>query len=532
MSKTDTDLMTRRSLKAVCALLAVCAIAMFAIRALNDRLWSDELLTTTLLGAHDLPKLWAGIALGIDGNPPFYLTAAWLIVAALPQALSLVAVLKLVNLALTAVAVIALCRVGRRIISSEACWIGALLFVTLNDNVVRIAFELRTYAIYFLMAALAVLFQQRLIEQQRRRNVFELAIVYVGLTLAHTFGIVYVACTALAGVLSQLRGPRSCLQFTTIAVAPSVLALAAWSPVLREQLEVAKPYGWMEQPGLPELLETLFASKTSMWVAMLELLCLASGLISSVQKGIDLRAAVHGPRLQPRRYVILVLAAITAVTLVGWIVARVTFPLFVPRFFTPQLIVSLSLHLAFGEWLVQHAWQRRNVVLLLGAAVALLAVQNVVQLSRQSPHGGTVCADEKGSYLESPFVNGELPVIAESPHTFLPRANYADHGSAYRFPLDWEVVLNYPEQPRGNAVDFHIMRGLQAWAPMPSVMSTEDLVRTYPTFLVIEQSGRAWFRNLKATRDVVAERLAVTPATVDAPSSCTIWKVTKASARH
>ena len=532
MIMTDTDLMRRRSLKAACALLIGCAVAMFAIRALNDRLWSDELLTTTLLGARDLPKLWAGIVMGIDGNPPFYLTAAWLTTVALPQAMSLVVSLKLVNLVLTGVALIALCRVGRRVISSEACWIGALLFVTLNDNVVRIAFELRTYALYFLMASLAVLLQQRLIERQRRGDVLGLAMVYVGLTLAHTFGVVYVGCIALAGALSQLGGERSRLQLTAIAVAPSVLVLAAWSPFLREQLELVKPYGWMERPGLPELLETLFASKTSMWVTLLELLCLASVVVSGIQRGVELRAAVHDPRWQPWRYIILILAGITGVTLAGWIAAKVALPLFVPRYFTPQLIVSLAVHLAFGEWLIQHASQRRNAVLLMGAAIALLALQNVAQLSRQSPYGGVVCADDDGNYLERPFVNGRLPVIAESPHVFLPRIAYADHGSAYRFPLDWEVVLKYPEQPRGNAVDFHIMQNLQTWTPMPSVMSTEELVRTYPEFLVIEQSGRAWFRNLKATRDVVAEKLAETPATTDIPSHCTIWKVTNVGARH
>jgi hypothetical protein len=530
MSKTDIDPMTRRWLIAACALLASCAVAMFALRALNDRLWSDELLTTLLLGARDLPTLWAGIALGVDGNPPLYLTGAWLIKAALPQAVSFAATLKLVNLALTGVAVVALCRVGRRILSSEACWIGALLFVTLNDNVARIAFELRTYALYFLMATLAVLVQQRLIEQQHRRHVVELAIVYVGLTLAHTFGIVYVACIALAGVLSQLRGERSAVRLTAIATAPSILVLAAWSPFLHEQLELVKPYGWMERPGLSELLETLFASKTSMWVAVLELLCLASVAISGLKNGFDLRAAIHAPQFQPWRYVILVLAGITGVTLAGWVAARVALPLFVPRYFTPQLIVSLAVHVAFGEWLVQHARRRRNAVLLMSATVALLALQNVAQLSRQSPYGGVVCADGDGNYLESPFVSGGLPVIAESPHVFLPRTAYADHGSAYRFPLDWEVVLKYPENPRGNAVDFHIMQNLQRWAPMPSVMSTEDIVQSYPNFLVIEQSGRAWFRNLKATRNVVAEKLAETPATNDIPSHCTIWKVTNVSA--
>jgi hypothetical protein len=532
LGESNADQVTRRSLKAACALLIGCAVAMFAFRALNDRLWSDELLTTTLLGAPDLPKLWVGIVSGIDGNPPFYLTAAWLITAALPQAISLAATLKLVNLVLTGVAVVVLCRLGRRVVSSEACWIGALLFATLNDNLVRIAFELRTYALYFLMAALAVFLQQRLIERQRSRDVLGLAIVYVGLTLVHTFGIVYVACTALAGVLSQLGGERSRLRLTAIAVAPSVLALAAWSPFLREQLELVKPYGWMERPGLPELLETLFASKTSMWVAVLELFCLASAVTSGIQKGFDLRAAVYDPRWQPRRYVILILAGMTGVTLAGWIAAKVALPLFVPRYFTPQLIVSLAVHLAFGEWLVQHARQRRIVVLLASAAVALVTLQNVAQLSRQSPYGGVVCADGNGNYLEGPFVNGGIPVIAESLHVFLPRIAYADHSSAYRFPLDWEVVLKYPERPRGNAVDFHVMQNLQSWAPMPSIMSTEELVRTYPQFLVIEQSGRAWFQNLKATRNVVAEKLAETPATTDIPSFCTIWKVTDVSARH
>ena len=532
MSMTDTELMARRSLKAVCALLVGSAIAMFAIRALNGRLWSDEFLTTTLLGARDLSKLWAGVVSGIDGNPPFYLTAAWLIDAALPQAFSLVDVLKLANLLLTAAAVVALCRIGRRIISSEACWIGALLFATLNDNVVRIAFELRTYALYFFMASLAALFQQRLIERQGRRDILELAIVYVGLTLAHTFGIAYVACMALAGVLSQLRGPRSCIRSTMLAVAPSVLVLAAWSPFLRAQLEVVKPYSWTWPPGLPELLETLFASKTSMWVTALELLCLASVAISSISKGFDLRAAVLDPRLQPWRYAILVMAGITGVTLVAWIIANMLFPLFVPRYFTPQLIVSLAVHLAFGEWLLQNVRQRRNAVLLVGTAVGFLALENVANLSRHSPYGEAVCADGNGNYLESSFVNGEIPVIAESPHVFLPRVTYAEHGSAYRFPLDWEVVLNYPEQPRGNAVDFHIMQNLQTWAPMPSVMSTEDIVRTYPKFLVIEQSGRAWFRNLKATHHLVAEKLAETSTTADLPSSCTIWMVTNVSAKH
>jgi hypothetical protein len=60
---------------------------------------------------------------------------------------------------------------------------------------------------------------------------------------------------------------------------------------------------------------------------------------------------------------------------------------------------------------------------------------------------------------------------------------------------------------------------------MPSIMSTDDIVSNFPQFLAIEQPGRAWFHNLRTTRDVVAEKLAETGSSDD-DRSCTLWKVT------
>jgi hypothetical protein len=91
------------------------------------------------------------------------------------------------------------------------------------------------------------------------------------------------------------------------------------------------------------------------------------------------------------------------------------------------------------------------------------------------------------------------------------------------------VVLNYPQRSRGNAVDFNIMKSLRTWAPMPSVMSTEEIVGKFPQFLAIEQSGRAWFHHLRATREVVAEKLA--EVGTDGYHSCTLWKVTSTKPR-
>lgn len=532
MSEAGTIRATR-PLKAAGALIAGCAIAIFVSRSLAGPLWMDELLTMKLVQADSLPRLWSGIISGIDGNPPLYLTMAWLIVHAIPQAMSAAAVLKLASVALTAAAIFALYRVGRRVASATACWIGVFLFATLNNNVTFVALELRTYALYFLMAALAVLFQQRLIERRQTRDIAVLALIYVGLTLAHTFGIVYVACIALAGWLSQLSDGRLRYKSFVAAVVPAIVVLAAWIPFFLRQSEVARPYSWIESPGLPELLESLFASRLSMWIAIVELCCLASAAAASLRGGFQFRSALHDPQWQPFRYVILVLIGVTGFTLTGWVVSVTLFPLFVPRYFTPQLIVGFALHVAFGECLVRlarHRPQGRMAGLAICAIILPASLLNVAMLFRNPARGAAHCADSAGNLFETDFVRGDLPVITESPHIFLPRAAYARHRAAYRFALDWDVVLNYPRRSRGNAVDFHIMQNLQTWAPMPSVMSTEDIVGNFPQFLAIEQSGRAWFHNLRATREVVAEKLTEVSST-DGNQSCTLWKVTSTKPR-
>ena len=228
---------------------------------------------------------------------------------------------------------------------------GLFLFVSLNDNVTFVALELRTYALYFLMAALAVLFQQRLIERHQARDIAVLALIYIGLTLAHTFGIVYVVCIALAGWLSQLSDGRLRYKTFVAAAVPAIVVFAAWLPFFIRQSEVARPYSWVESPGLPELLESLFASRLSMWIAVVELCCLASAAAAGLRGGFQFRSIFHDPRWQPFRYAILVLIGVTGFTLAGWVLSVTLFPLFVPRYFTPQLIVGFTLHVAFGEYL-------------------------------------------------------------------------------------------------------------------------------------------------------------------------------------
>jgi hypothetical protein len=55
-----------------------------------------------------------------------------------------------------------------------------------------------------------------------------------------------------------------------------------------------------------------------------------------------------------------------------------------------------------------------------------------------------------------------------------------------------------------------------------------DIVRSHPQFLLIQESGRAWFHHLRTTRDVSAQKLA---EVTEDDQSCTLWRVTSVKAR-
>ena len=525
-----TELRTQRFLTIAIAPLVFCTLAVIGYQSLNDPLRSDELFTINLTNAATLLKLWKGIAVGLDTNPPLYMTVAWLIVQPLSRLASSVALLKLVNLIAAAAGVAVLSQLARRLVSPAACWIGALLFVALSFGFIYDASVLRHYALYFLAAAAAAFCTQRLIERRQPSDIAWLALANVALAMSHTLGSAYVGIIAVAGWLSRPRGDRALLVPMAIAVIPAVLAVAAWTPVLFEQLQVAKPYGWITPPPLSELLDALFGSVIMLWVSILEACCLiAAGGSVLMQGNARLTAVMRDPARQPLRFVVLMLAGITGFTLAAWLFSRTLFPIFVIRYFTPQLFAAYALHVAFGEWLIRHRLKYRTAIVAICAVLAPLLLHNVILHAHSSVHGKQVCTGPDGKFFEENFVDGKLPVIVDSTHLFLPRATLASHGEAYRFALDWDVVLKYPNRSHGNAADFHLMQELQTWKPEPRVVTTDDILNTYPQFLVIEQ--RAWFLNLQATHQVTAEKLAEVIPSAEDEIACTLWKVTRVEPR-
>jgi len=222
----DAKTAAKASIKVLLASFAFLAAAIFVSHSFNAKLWLDDLFTINLMAAANLTDLWAAITSGIDANPPLYMTAAWLIVHALPRSVSWIEALTWLNVILIAAALGVLFSIGRRLVSSQASWMAVFLFATLNDGAIYLAFQLRTYALFFLITTACILFQQRLMKSHCRADLVLLGILLCLLALVHTFGIVYVLCIGLSAFVSTVHNDRTAAKLSLLAMVPAVLTFA------------------------------------------------------------------------------------------------------------------------------------------------------------------------------------------------------------------------------------------------------------------------------------------------------------------
>jgi len=438
------------------------------------------------------------------------------------------------NVAFAVAALAVLFRIGLRLVSSPASWMAVFLFAAVNDGAIHLALQLRTYALFFLITTACILTQQRLMKNHRRADLVLVAILYCLLVLVHTFGIVYVLCIGLSAIISTAVDDRSAAKSSLLAMVPALLAFSCWLPFLLMQMDVSKPYSWMPLPGILELARSAFPSPRSVLLGLGEIACLA-GLLpwylrtrgAGSHVG-NLRWLATDRSSQSFRFACLLLLSISLFAILAWAISRTMFPFFLARYFTPNLLIGFALSLALCELLVELCKREISrprpealVGMLAVAFPALLAV-TLFYRTPVSPH--IPCTSAEGDFFEDRFVRDGVPIVVESPHVWFPRTYYSQNRSLYRFPLDWDVVLKFPSRPTNNATDFNIMQRFKRFFGVSGALSTEDIIREYPQFLVVSESNRAWFHNLSNVRSVTADKLAETTDDLEG-NSCTLWLV-------
>lgn len=472
------------------------AAALLLAGALHHTLWLDDLYTIALIKAPTLSHLLAGIALGIDGNPPLYMTLAWL-VARLPVG-TVEVKLFVLNIAIGAALLVVLFRLARRFVCFECALtaIGLMLFA--SPLLIEAMLHLRTYPLFILCTAAAALFQLRLLHRWSRADALALAGCCCMLAMSHTFGIVYACAVIGSAVLTVMlqRDMRAAIAYL-YPVVPALLVFAAWAPWLLKQTTVAQPYGWILPPNLFDLTSTVLSGRRAGVIGALMIVgILLLDRLRTRQTGTE-RTSLD-PELQ---WVLIALLAFVGFAVAVWIFSTLSFPIFVARYFVPNQLVYFAAATAFVG-LMFRLLSRKLRWLACGAALGL---GSFAVASATPPEGAIPCFDDASrTFIEQlpGAVDPKLPVVTVSPHAWFPRVYYAPSPATYIFPLDWDVVLKFPYRERNNAVDFHIMQRFQAWGGVPNIITTDALIGQHGEFYVVNERARAWLDNLRQSRTI------------------------------
>ena len=138
-----------RSVILIAAAVMLCAACWRVAASFGSMMWLDELYTTTLIAAPSLGHLWDGALRGVDGNPPLYLSLAWLVTSAVPADPE--RVLRTLNLFALAATAALVYRLGRRV-ANPLSVVAALATLPALDGLVEYSLlEVRTYALYLLL---------------------------------------------------------------------------------------------------------------------------------------------------------------------------------------------------------------------------------------------------------------------------------------------------------------------------------------------------------------------------------------------
>ena len=490
---------TLRAVAAGIYVAALSAAALFLLVTLDHRLWLDDLYTIALVRAPTLGHLLAGVALGIDGNPPLYMTLAWL-VARLPFGTVETKLLS-VNIALGAALLVVLFRIARRFVCFESALAAIALMLFANPVLIEAVLHLRTYPLFILCTAASALFQLRLLRAWSRADAIGLAACCCALAMSHTFGIVYACAIVGSAALTVAwhRGVRASLAGLA-PIVPALLVFAAWTPWLLEQATVAQPYGWILPPTGFDLALTVALGRKAGVIGAL----MTTGIVllnALRARTADARGPIRTDADPELQGVLVALSVFIGLAVAVWVFSKLSFPIFVARYFAPNLLVYFAVATAFAGSLFGLLTRKLRWL----ACGAALGLGSFAVASATPQEGAIPCFDAASRTFVDQLpgmIDPKLPVVTVSPHAWFPRVYYAPSPATYVFPLDWDVVLKFPYRERNNAVDFNIMKRFQAWAGVPNIITTDALIGRYREFYVVNESARAWLDNLKQSRTI------------------------------
>jgi hypothetical protein len=481
-----------------------------------------------LIKSASLPHLFSAILLGLDATPPLYTSYGWLMLHNVIPGWSPELLLRVTNAGLIVATIWILYLLVREFFDRTTALMTIGMFVLLELwDLKSLTLEVRSYATLVFATTLAIYVSLRAITRPSRAIWVCASFAYCLLVSSHTFGIVYVVSIATCAIVASLAEDEIRLARNSgLVVLPAVAMFIAWLPVLRYQAQLGN---WIPSPGFRVLFRSAYLPTNS------TLLLLTPSIIVAL---IPRRRAVPSRKWpvltqwwrtfnRMQNFVILLPLAFGVSTLAIWIFSRVLFPVFVPRYFVPNML----LHIIWLSCLVDFVFSYITLLTakyVLVLAVAVLTGLSVTKARRWEPGEGATlywpfnadtripCFDaSRNVYLEDPFKDGG-PVVAVSDHIWLTRLNRL--GKEDIFPIDKRDLLNTGPDDRSFAFQDHLVSRFAEWLGVHTVMPTEKLLNEKQDFMVLDDQQGPWLKIIRRSHKLDLTLLAKM-------RGCRLWRV-------
>ncbi|HEX2091591.1 MAG TPA: glycosyltransferase family 39 protein [Longimicrobiaceae bacterium] len=446
-------------------------------------LWLDEVFTYLLLNDPSLSHMLQALADQVDATPPLYYTVGWLWARVFGGAeLSI----RLLSSAAFCVAVFLSWALLRRAYGVLAAAVGLLTVFGTSDLLLTQNAEARVYGVLTALFAGCCLMYQKTAEEESPSGKWLLlsAVLHGALLLTHVYGAFYGAALIGAAVLDDLRRRRFRPRVYA-AIPAGWLAIAVWLPGMLNQIDVARPRSWMTTPGLKDLVRAYNFNIPPL--LLLGLVLLGGGMLLARRVP---PASVLGARREPERTALLVLAlALLTIPAVSFAYSRIATPIFNERYFLP---CSLVWAIALAEMVTLASGPSRGTRGLPVAGIGWAALCAGLLLwplgyaVRYRAHQPTTRAE-----VARLGVPGDLPVLSESSHDFLPGSVYsARTGLDTYFVLDWPAAL---AGARDATIEFKYMSAIRRNYGLRGIVSAAEFLCAHRRFVVLDDRVAQWY---------------------------------------
>ncbi len=502
--------------------------SLWLVNSVADPLWTDEVITIALVKSTSLKQLFSAVRLGLDATPPLYTSYGWFMLHNVVPGASPELLLRITNAGLIVATIWILYLLVRQFFDRITALMAIGMFVLLELwDLKSLTLDVRSYAVLIFATTLAIYISLRAVSRPSCGSWLCTVLAYSLLVSSHTFGIIYVVCIMICAIIAALaEGDIGLTRNSGLVALPAIVMFAAWLPVLRYQAQLGN---WIPRPGFRVLLMSTYLPTDSALLVGAPLIVGALIVLWRRTPGRKRSPLAQWWQLLSRmqKFVVLLPLSFGASTFAIWIFSRVIFPVFLLRYFVPNMILHiiwLSCLMDFVISYITRSTTKCGLVLALAALTGLI----IIEARRWEPdEGGALywpldtvtkipCSDaSRNVYLEDPFKDNGW-IVALSLNIWFSRLHLL--GNEDIFPIDKGDLVNHGPNDRIFAFQDHFVSRFAEWLGVHTVMPTEKLLNEKQDFMVLDDQNGPWLNIIRRSHKLDLTLLAKM-------RGCKLWRV-------